>query len=147
MELLAAHYLERTSRKLRRPPRVLSASEKRLLRAYHWPGNIRELQNVIERAVITDRGGPLSFDLPERGTPPLTTTASTAAPDVMSEEEMKRFERDNVLRALEQTEWHVYGSRGAAALLGIKPTTLASRIKRMGLTRRYDPRAPASIDG
>ncbi|MEE8148267.1 MAG: helix-turn-helix domain-containing protein, partial [Longimicrobiales bacterium] len=134
-ELLAAHYLERTSRKLRRPARVLSAAEKRILRAYHWPGNVRELQNVIERAVITDRGGPLSFDLPEGSTPPLTATAMATDSDVLSEEEMKRLERDNVLRALEQTRWRVYGPTGAASLLGIKPTTLASRMKRMGLAR------------
>ncbi len=135
VELLAAHYLERTSRKLRRPPRVLSAAEKRTLRAYHWPGNVRELQNVIERAVITDRGGPLSFDLPEGGTPAPTPSAAATDSDVLSEEEMKRFERDNVLRALEQTRWHVYGPTGAASLLGVKPTTLASRMKRMGLAR------------
>ena len=103
--------------------------------AYPWPGNVRELQNVIERAVITDRGGPLSFDLPEGGTPRLSATTAATDSDVLSEEEMKRFERDNVLRALEQTRWHVYGPTGAASLLGIKPTTLASRMKRMGLAR------------
>ena len=137
-QLLAAHYLERSLRKLSREPRALTAAEASQLLSYDWPGNVRELQNVIERAVITNRGGPLSFDLPlsEGSAPPLPGITADAEGDVVSDAEMRWRERDNVLRALEGTDWRVYGPRGAAALLGVKATTLASRIKKLGLARR-----------
>ena len=138
IQLLATHYLERSVRKLSRGPRSLTSAEASKLRAYEWPGNVRELQNVIERAVITNRSGPLSFDLPllDRSGPPETRSAAGTEVDVLSDAEMRRREHDNVLRALERTNWRVYGPDGAAALLGVKATTLASRIRKLGLTRR-----------
>ncbi|MCH7857502.1 MAG: hypothetical protein IIB37_12185 [Gemmatimonadetes bacterium] len=125
-------------RKLSRGPRSLTSAEASKLRAYEWPGNVRELQNVIERAVITNRSGPLSFDLPllDRSGPPETRSAAGTEADVLSDAEMRRREHDNVLRALERTNWRVYGPDGAAALLGVKATTLASRIRKLGLSRR-----------
>ena len=136
--LLATHYLQRAVRNLSRGPRSLTAAEASQLLSYDWPGNVRELQNVIERAVITNRGGPLSFDLPssEGGGPSAPGIAVGAEVDVVSDAEMRRWERDNVLRALERTNWRVYGPKGAAALLGVRATTLASRIKKLGLGRR-----------
>ena len=108
---------------------------------YDWPGNVRELQNVIERAVITCGSGPLQFDLPaaQVGQPAATTlpvnSALGAGVGVIPEAEQRHQERENILAALRQSQWKVYGQHGAAALLGIKPSTLASRIKKMGLTR------------
>ena len=107
---------------------------------YDWPGNVRELQNVIERAVITCGSGPLQFDLPaaQVGQPSANlpvNSALGAGVGVIPEAEQRHQERENILAALRQTEWKVYGQHGAAALLGIKPSTLASRIKKMGLTR------------
>jgi len=136
--LLANHYLERAVRKLSRGPRSLTSAEAARLLSYDWPGNVRELQNVIERAVITNRGGPLSFDLPssEGSGPSRPGGAVRAEIDLVSDAEMRRRERDNMLRALEQTSWRVYGPEGAAALLGVKATTLASRIKKLELARR-----------
>ena len=136
--LLATHYLERAVRKLSRGPRSLTAAEASQLMAYDWPGNVRELQNVIERAVITNRGGPLSFDLPssEGSGPSALGIPVGSESDIMSEAEMRRRDRDNLLSALEQTNWRVYGPEGAAALLGVKATTLASRIKKLDLSRR-----------
>ena len=137
-QLLAIHYLERAVRKLSRGPRSLTSAEASQLLSYDWPGNVRELQNVIERAVITNRGGPLGFDLPSSGGsgPSPSGIAVSAEVGVVSDAEMRRWERDNVLRALERTNWRVYGPEGAAALLGVRATTLASRIKKLGLGRR-----------
>ena len=137
-KLLAIHYLERAVRKLSRGPRSLTSAEASQLLSYDWPGNVRELQNVIERAVITNRGGPLGFDLPSSGGsgPSASGITLSAEVGVVSDAEMRRWERDNVLRALERTNWRVYGPEGAAALLGVRATTLASRIKKLGLGRR-----------
>ena len=102
---------------------------------------MRELQNVIERAVITSGSGPLQLDLPAAnvGQPSATNLPVTSAhgidAGVIPEATKKHQERENILAALGQTQWKVYGEHGAAALLGIKPSTLASRIKKMGLTR------------
>ncbi|MCK5421138.1 MAG: hydrogenase, partial [Deltaproteobacteria bacterium] len=104
-----------------------------------WPGNVRELQNVIERAIITSRSGGLRFDLPQgeaslySRNPSLADSGDGRA--VIPETEMKQRERGNVVAALNQCGWKIYGPGGAAELLGIKPTTLTSRIKKMGLKR------------
>ena len=106
------------------------------LQAYEWPGNVRELLNVIERAVITSRSGVIRFDLPQtnsgenRKTNSIPATSSTI---VVSDAEMKQRDRDNILAALNQTNWRVHGPGGAAELLDMRPTTLTSRIKRMQL--------------
>ena len=110
------------------------------LRAYNWPGNVRELQNVIERAVITARGGRLNLDraLPESVAEAGTgeTTPAQETPDrVRTVQELQKMERDNLLRALESTGWRVAGEKGAAQLLGIKSTTLSSRMKALGIRR------------
>ncbi|HSD65467.1 MAG TPA: hypothetical protein VLF95_02135, partial [Vicinamibacteria bacterium] len=107
--------------------------------AYGWPGNIRELQNVIERAAIVSRGGPLRLGavLPERsaGTP----APAAPAPEVLGEAAMKERMRQNLETALRESGGRIYGAGGAAARLGIKPTTLASRLKSLGIRRRPAP--------
>jgi transcriptional regulator with GAF, ATPase, and Fis domain len=109
--------------------------------SYDWPGNIRELRNVIERAVILARGGALDFDLPAANT---SVTAPVPAeknddvavePEFLTESEMQRRERDNLMVVLQKADWKVKGRDGAAELLGVKPTTLISRMKKMGLAR------------
>jgi len=105
------------------------------LQAYDWPGNVRELQNVIERGLITCRGRQLRVDLPDSSATGHTPTDEVSDPGVLTEVEMRRHEKDNLRRALAQTRWKVYGPDGAAELLGIKPTTLVSRIKKLGLRR------------
>ena len=137
---LATHYLRDAARRLKRPPPPLTQAGVLQLVTYDWPGNVRELQNVIERAVITCGSGPLQFDLPaaQVGQPSANlpvNSALGAGVGVIPEAEQRHQERENILAALRQTEWKVYGQHGAAALLGIKPSTLASRIKKMGLTR------------
>jgi transcriptional regulator with GAF, ATPase, and Fis domain len=129
--LLADHFIRRAAPKFKRPARPLSDENKRALQRYGWPGNIRELQNVIERALILSRSGPLRFDLPSDGAPPAAATIA----DVVSDLEMKRRERENIERALTVCDWRVYGSDGAAALLAINPSTLASRMRKLGISK------------
>jgi len=135
--LLAAQFLDRANRKLERQTR-LSESDLGELRRYAWPGNVRELQNVIERAVITAKGGRLGLDLPG---PRTLATPERAAPEepetspILTEEAIRELERENLLAALERAGGRIYGAGGAAELLGMKPTTLSSRIERLGLKR------------
>jgi transcriptional regulator with GAF, ATPase, and Fis domain len=133
--VLAAHFLREAAVRFGVDERALTAANVRALEAYQWPGNVRELRNVIERAVIT--AGERRLRL-EPLLPPDPKQSRTQADDldVMSEEEMAHFRRANIRRALESAGWKVYGEDGAAELLGIKPTTLASRMKKMGIERR-----------
>ena len=135
--LLAAHFLYLTAKKLNHPQPKLSQANMNQLQAYGWPGNVRELQNVIERAVITSQSGKLHFDLPasklSREAPVPTPRGHKAEEKVLTFEEIKQLDRSNILAALEQTDGKVFGKGGAAELLDTRPTTLASRIKRLGL--------------
>lgn len=131
---LALHFLATAAKRFGLPPATLKQRHVQELQAYDWPGNIRELQNVVERAVITSQGRDLEFEL--HTTAPVTAASTSVATDrIFTEAEMNAFERDNILRALEATDWKVGGDGGAAKLLGMKPTTLASRIKVMGIAR------------
>lgn len=107
----------------------ISTRSMNALKAYSWPGNVRELRNIIERAMILCRGGKLIVDLPlEPGTSaaikPLKTLAET--------------ECDYITSVLDSTGWRVSGERGAAKILGLKPTTLESRMKKLGIKRPQD---------
>ena len=138
--LLAEHFVERSVKELRCPrPRLTRAAVARL-QNYDWPGNVRELRNVIERAVILARGGPLHFDLPATDSAPAPTSSTPhpgakAGSEYFTEAEMQRRGRENVIAVLERTGWKVKGPNGAAELLGVKPTTLITRMKKMGLKR------------
>lgn len=139
--LLAAHFLEQAARKLKLPPAQMTRAHSVQFQAYDWPGNVRELQNRIERALILARDGVLWFDFPD-AKPEETTLASTveAKPDrserqILTELEFRERERDNILAALDKTGWKIHGPGGTAELLGLKPTTLISRIKKMGLRK------------
>lgn len=139
--VLAMHFLTQVCTKLGMPQPVLKQRHVMALQQYDWPGNIRELQNVIERAVITAESRGLRFDLE---TPALlqespdsskTTPDTDEAPDVLTDAEFRQLERDNIVNALHQVNWKVGGADGAAELLGMKSTTLASRIIKMGIER------------
>jgi PAS domain S-box-containing protein len=134
---LAQHFLEQSSRKLGKPAPRLAAAQVKELQSYDWPGNVRELQNVIERAVIRARNGLLDFGLRSNGKVNRTARGPTSAPKTtaFSLGEIKQHERDLILDALTKTRGKIYGPDGAAALLGLKPTTLSSRVHRMGLKK------------
>jgi transcriptional regulator with GAF, ATPase, and Fis domain len=137
---LASHFVALACRRFSRPPMQLSHEQLRQLQGYDWPGNVRELQNVIERAVITARRGSLHFDpgqdaaaISARKAQPAEGGAEPA--EILTDDEMKRRERDNIAAALKISEGRIYGPGGAAELLGMKPTTLNARIKRFGLQK------------
>jgi transcriptional regulator with GAF, ATPase, and Fis domain len=137
---LAKHFVELSVKELRCPKPRLTRAAVIKLQNYDWPGNVRELRNVIERAVILARGGPLHFDLPVTGSAPPPTSptphpGAKAGLEFFTEAEMQRRERENLLAVLERAGWKIKGADGAAELLGVKPTTLLSRMKRMGLKR------------
>ena len=136
---LAEHFLANAARRLGRPrPRLTLAAAQQLQR-YDWPGNVRELQHVIERALITAQGGRLAFALPAPGPRASATRSVTPAapgPRVLTDDEVRRLEAENIRAALRVAAGKLYGADGAAALLGVKPTTLASRMKALGIPRR-----------
>jgi transcriptional regulator with GAF, ATPase, and Fis domain len=137
--LLAAHFLERACKEFCRPLALISGEALATLKAYDWPGNVRELQNVVERAVITAREGRVSFELPssQPGKQETDKPADSVAVRVRTDEQLRDAERNNLLAALNKTRWKVYGAGGAAELLGIKPGTLAARMRKLGLRRSF----------
>ena len=135
---LAQHFLEQTCRDFGREVLTLTRTQAAKLRDYNWPGNVRELKNVIERAVILSTGKVLRLDLSMPGAAAGSTTsdaADAAVPDVLTEKDMRELQKANIMRALEQANWKVSGKGGAAELLGVKPTTLADRIRNHNLQR------------
>ncbi|MEO1320389.1 MAG: helix-turn-helix domain-containing protein [Pseudomonadota bacterium] len=120
----------------------LTRRQAEALSRYPWPGNVRELKNVIERAVILSPGANLRLDLslPEAeaetgAAVPAVPVTKPAQSEILSEQELRALERDNLVAALERTGWKVSGDGGAAALLGVRPSTLADRIRRWGIER------------
>jgi transcriptional regulator with GAF, ATPase, and Fis domain len=132
---IAAAFVAQAARRVDRPVPALSVGLVEQLCAYDWPGNVRELQNVLERAMIVSRGGPLRLDVAPTTEGGHLGGASIVTESVVSDAEIKKRERENVLAALERTSWRVYGPKGAAKLLGLAPSTLLSRMQRMGIKR------------
>jgi len=138
--LLASTFMGHVRKKLNCTGRELTQAEVLKLQSYHWPGNVRELQNIIERAVISSRCGSVKFDLPV----PQASGTSLKTPvkkngnnpgEILTEEDIRLQEKANIEAALNKTGWKIYGTGGAAELLGLKPTTLLSRIKKMGIVK------------
>lgn len=131
---LANAFLARSLQKLGRPMEPLQPDAIARLTAYDWPGNVRELQNVIERAVIVADGGSPNLD---RALPPAAVKApvTTVNDRVLTVAELQELEKQNILSALKICGWRIAGDDGAAKLLGMKPSTLNSRISALGLKR------------
>jgi PAS domain S-box-containing protein len=138
---LALHFLERTCQEFGHEPLTLSRQQAALLKQYNWPGNIRELKNVIERAVILSQGKVLRLDLAMANilasSTPTADSTSGQDPDleILTEQQLTDLSRQNTLNALRATDWRVSGPNGAAKLLDLKPTTLADRMKKLGISR------------
>jgi PAS domain S-box-containing protein len=131
--LLTQHFLERASQRAKRSGLKIQLSQMENLKSYHWPGNIRELENVIERQVILARDGLLRFDDLASASPEPNSPPSINSSAVLTENEVKEIDRRNLLAAMEKCSGKVSGKGGAAELLGIKPTTVASRLKKYSI--------------
>ena len=132
---LAAHFIRQSARRMNRPEPEISKTAFDQLAAYHWPGNVRELQNTVERAIILWQEGQLTFDLPipRANENPSGLSKYPARGSLLTRDELKRQEREAIISALKQAHGRVSGPGGAAELLGMKSSTLASRISSMGI--------------
>ncbi|WP_411032085.1 sigma 54-interacting transcriptional regulator [Spongiimicrobium sp. 3-5] len=134
--LIAQQMIQEFSNKLNKPSVQISDTDKLRLKDYHWPGNVRELQNLVERAIIVSEKGDIDWAtiIPVTAdSKPLE--AKTITEKVLTSEELVNLERDNILRALKHTRWKISGKNGAASLLKMRPTTLTSKIKALGIIR------------
>lgn len=142
IEPLARHFLNILATRSQNAPPKLSADDVNMLRKYSFPGNVRELQNIIERAVIMAQSHRLNFTMPQiidrliDMDEPQAEAFGERRDRVKSYVELKDEERRNLIAALRETNYKIYGTDGAAQLLGIKPTTLVSRIKAMEISMR-----------
>jgi transcriptional regulator with GAF, ATPase, and Fis domain len=137
---LAQHFLKLICRDLGRETLRMTQQDVSLLEKQFWPGNIRELKNVIERAVISSSGDRLHLDIAvpdtSREKPQATQKSVSELSEFVTAAEFKQLEKANIAKALEHAGWKTWGPDGAAALLGIKPSTLAYQIKKLGILRR-----------
>jgi transcriptional regulator with GAF, ATPase, and Fis domain len=134
---LAEHFVRAIAKKMNRPAPRFTKAHAEQLSAQDWPGNIRELQNAVERAVILSQRGPLQFEMAPMndGESSVSTQVVTPAPHLLTRAAQKRLERESIVAALKQSGGRIFGADGAAELLGMKPTTLASRIKALRISR------------
>ncbi|MNO71660.1 Formate hydrogenlyase transcriptional activator [compost metagenome] len=130
---LAMHFISEVGKRLNLPGRRLRSVDMVRLQRYPWPGNIRELQNVIERALITAQDNNLNIDLPDDGGSGVSQrqVEVNVTANILTDEQLRTLERENTLSALRACQGKLFGKDGAAELLGLKPTTLASRLKRL----------------
>jgi formate hydrogenlyase transcriptional activator len=137
IRLLAQHFLAQAAIKLKRPDVTLAPLSVDRLEKYNWPGNIRELQSVIERAVILAQFMVVEID--ERFLPPVTPVSRPSGEPSMlppaQATNLAALERDHIASVLEKTAWRIYGSHGAAHQLGLNPETLRSRLRKLGIKR------------
>jgi formate hydrogenlyase transcriptional activator len=137
IRLLAQHFLRQAAAKLKRPNVTLDPLSLDRLANYHWPGNIRELQSVIERAVILAPSTIVEID--ERFLPPLRSmgepSLEPSIPSRAPSTSLVDLERQHIISVLKNTAWRIYGAQGAAQQLGLNPETLRSRLRKLGIKR------------
>jgi len=136
---LASHFLEKAYLDFGHRPLALSRQQAGLLNKYDWPGNVRELKNVIERAVILSQGKVLRLDLAMadilRSSPSLNSKSEGSLSHVMTEREFVALQKENMQVALGLSNGRVSGPRGAAKLLGLKPSTFTDRMRKLGVSK------------
>jgi formate hydrogenlyase transcriptional activator len=132
---LVRHFVEIYSRRMEKQIEHVAPEAMSALTSHQWPGNIRELQNFIERSVIVTSGSILQ--------PPLASLQSSAGAESLGAVTLEDAERDHIRKTLEQTRWVVAGPNGAAARLGIKRSTLYFRMQRLGISRTNRKPIPA----
>jgi formate hydrogenlyase transcriptional activator len=125
--LLTHFFLSKFSKKLGKEVRGVSQKAMESLKNYNWPGNVRELQNVVERAVVLATGPILKVDE--------SAVRSDGAAREFTVDTLDNVERNHIVRALSETNWVIHGKKGAAAILGINPSTLRSRMEKLGIKK------------
>lgn len=125
--VLVRHFVQKFASRMKKRIESVPTDAMRALQAYGWPGNVRELENFIERAVILSSGSELFVPAAELKRPVLPPNGSATT--------LEEAERDHILKALRETNWVVGGSSGAAARLGMKRTTLQSKMQKLGIAR------------
>jgi formate hydrogenlyase transcriptional activator len=141
--LLVRYFVQNFSRRLNKTVEYVPAEAMDALVNYAWPGNIRELENLIERAVLLSPGKELRVPLSELKASALAASGNVSAeqslfspsPAAVPITTLEEAERQHILRALRQTEWRIAGAKGAAAILGMKRTTLQARMRKLGIRR------------
>jgi formate hydrogenlyase transcriptional activator len=129
--MLVRYFAQKYARRMKKPIDNIPATAMSALSEYHWPGNVRELENFIERAVILSPGAELQIPLAELK----QRTKLTAVIPQGGAVTLERAEREHIVRALGETNWVIGGPAGAAVRLGMKRTTLQSRMRKLGITR------------
>ena len=127
--LLVNFFANKFAQTMKKPIERIPSDTMAALTGYNWPGNIRELQNLIERAVILTRGSVLEVPLGE------LKQSARAAVDNNNSSTLEAVEREHILRILKDTNWVIAGPTGAAARLGLNRTTLNNRMRKLGITR------------
>ncbi len=133
---LVMHFVDVFGRRMGRRIKHVPAETMSALSCYQWPGNIRELQNLVERAVILSEDGVLPNPLPIAGPQPLISSPGAIT--------LRESERSLILQTLEEVRWVIGGPKGAASKLGLKRTTLIHKMQKLGISR---PRLPSNHDG
>jgi formate hydrogenlyase transcriptional activator len=126
--LLVNFFLSKFGKKLGKEVRGVAQKSMDNLISYEWPGNVRELQNIVERAVVLARSPIVQIDD--------SMTRSGGAVRESAMDTLETTERNHIIRALKETQWVVHGKKGAAEILGINPSTLRSRMEKLGIKKQ-----------
>jgi transcriptional regulator with GAF, ATPase, and Fis domain len=141
--VLASHFLRKYSAKIGRQTQRIPPAAMKTLEAYHWPGNVRELENVIERAVILSGGPDLALEEALPAHPPHGAQSDQHAHSNQHSQSrggagavtLKEIEKQSIQEALEQCNWKIEGEKGAASRLSLPPSSLRSRMKKLGIRK------------
>ena len=125
--LLVRHFTQKFAQRMKKRVETIPAAAMKALQAYPWPGNVRELENFIERAVILSSGSELAVPLAELKRGAGTTNGATT--------KLEDLEREHIVKVLQDSHWVIGGASGAAARLGMKRTTLQSKMQKLGISR------------
>ena len=128
IRLLVEHFVQKCARRMNKSITSIPKKTMESLMAWEWPGNVRELENFVERSVILTEGSVLVA--------PLNVLEPSTREDVIPDQTLQTTEREYILRALRESHWQIGGPRGAAVRLGLKRTTLQSKMKLLGINNR-----------